>query len=215
MSKLFNLEKLKNRKYLGCFLGIIGCLQFIIISIIAMLFYPGGYSFWDNFISHLGFTKSANNGQPNIISFILFITTMTIAAIFWIPFWLSIRTIFTETKKLRYTSWIGTVIGLSSCPFVILIALIPGDIMRNQHILVTMLFFLLFASAIIVYSIAILFNKEYENLYAYVGFAMAVLLLLYMSVFLLNAAVQKITVYVLFSWIIIQGVKSWQILEKQ
>ena len=215
MSKLFNLEKLKNRKYLGCFLGIIGCLQFIIITIIAMLFYPGGYSFWDNFFSHLGFIKSANNGQPNTISFILFITTMTIAAIFFIPFWLSIRTIFTETKKLRYTSWIGTIIGLSSCPFVILIALTPGDIMRDQHILVTMLFFLLFASAIIVYSIAILFNKEYENLYAYVGFAMAILLLLYMSIFLFNAAVQKITVYVLFSWIIIQGVKSWQIFEKQ
>lgn len=215
MSKLFNLEKLKNRKYLGCFLGIIGCLQFIIITIIAMLFYPGGYSFWDNFFSHLGFTKSANNGQPNTISFMLFITTMTITAIFSIPFWLSIRTIFTETKKLRYTSWIGTIIGLTSCPFVILIALTPGDIMRAQHILVTMLFFLLFALAIIVYSIAILFNKEYENLYAYVGFAMAILLLLYMSIFLLNAAVQKITVYVLFSWIIIQGVKSWQIFEKQ
>ena len=180
-----------------------------------MLFYPGGYSFWDNFFSHLGFTKSANNGQPNIISFVLFITTMTIAAIFSIPFWLSIRTIFTETKKLRYTSWIGTIIGLISCPFSILIALTPGDIMRDQHILVTRLFFLLFALAIIVYSIAILFNKEYENLYAYVGFAMAILLLLYMSVFLLNAAVQKITVYVLFSWIMIQGVKSWQILEKQ
>ena len=214
MSKLFNLEKLKNGKYLGCFLGIIGCLQFIIITIIAMLFYPGGYSFWDNFFSHLGFTKSANNGQPNTISFMLFITTMTITAIFSIPFWLSIRTIFTETKKLRYTSWIGTIIGLTSCPFVILIALTPGDIMRAQHILVTMLFFLLFALAIIVYSIAILFNKEYENLYAYVGFAMAILLLLYMSIFLLNAAVQKITVYVLFSWVIIQGVNVWKILEK-
>jgi len=215
MSKLFNLEKLKNMKYLGCFLGIIGGLQFIIITIIAMLFYPGGYSFWDNFFSHLGFTKSANNGQPNTISFILFITTMTITAIFFIPFWLSIRTIFTETKKLRFTSWIGEIIGLISSPFIILIALTPGDIMRDQHILVTMLFFLLFALAIIVYSIAILFNKEYENLYAYVGFAMAILLLLYMSIFLFNAAVQKITVYVLFSWIIIQGVKSWQIFEKQ
>jgi len=215
MSKSFNLERLKNRKYLGCFLGIVGCLQFIIISIIAMLYYPGGYSFWDNFFSHLGFTKSANNGQPNIISYILFITTMTIAAILWIPFWLSIRTLFTETKKTRYISWIGTIIGLSSCPFVVLIALTPGDIMRDQHILVTMLFFLLFASAIIVYSIAILLNKEYENFYAYAGFAMAVLLLLYMSIFLLNAAVQKITVYVLFSWIIIQGVKSWKILENQ
>ena len=215
MSISFNLDKLKNSKYLGCFLGIIGCVQFIIITIIAMFFYPGGYSFWDNFFSQLGFTKSANNGQPNIISFILFITTMTIGGILLIPFWLSIRTIFTETKKLRYTSWLGTIIGLISCPFIILIALTPGDIMRDQHILVTKLFFLLFASAIIVYSIAILLNKEYENLYAYIGFAMAVLLLLYMSVFLLNAAVQKITVYVLFSWVIIQGVKLWIILEKK
>jgi len=214
MSSSFNLKKLKNWKFLGCFLGIMGCVQFIIITIIAMFFYPGGYSFLDNFFSHLGFTKSANNGQPNTISFILFITTMTITAIFIIPFWLSIRTIFTETNKLKYTSWIGTIIGLSSCPFIVLIALTPGDIMRNLHLLVTMLFFLLFASAIIIYSIAILFNREYENLYAYTGFAMAVLLLLYMSVFLLNAAVQKITVYVLFSWIIIQAMKTWKILNQ-
>ena len=208
-----NINKFKNWKYLGCFFGIIGCIQFIIITIIAMLFYPGGYSFWNNFFSHLGFTKSANNGQPNTISSLLFIITMILGGIFFIPFWLSIRTIFTETKRLRYTTWFGTILGLISCPLLAMVALIPGDIMRDQHLLVTMLFFFFFALGIIVYSIAMLFNKNYDNFYAYIGFAMAVLLLLYMSIFLLNAAVQKITVYVLFSWIIIQGIKVWKILD--
>jgi len=215
MSKLFNLEKLKNWKFLGAFLGIIGGLQFIIITIIAMFFYPGGYSFFDNFFSHLGFTKSANNGQPNTISFILFIISMAIGAIFWIPFWLCLRTVFTEKKKLRYMSSLGTILGLISCPFLLLIALTPGDLVLELHGFATRLFFLLFALAIIIYSIVILFDKKFENIFAYVGFAMAILLLLYMSIFLLNAAFQKITVYVLISWVIIQGYKLWKILEKK
>jgi hypothetical membrane protein len=94
-----------------------------------------------------------------------------------------------------------------------MIAIFPGDTMRSQHLLATMLFFLLFASAMILFSIAILFEKDYENFYGYIGFAMAILLLLYMSVFLLNAAIQKITVYILFSWVIIQGYKLWKVLE--
>ncbi|TFG01992.1 MAG: DUF998 domain-containing protein [Promethearchaeota archaeon] len=213
MTNSFNLEKLKNWKFLGCFLGILGCLQFIILSITAMVFYPGGYSFWDNFISHLGFTRSANNSQLNTISLILFLLTMTLTAVFWIPFWLSIRTVFTKTKNLRYLSWLGTILGLISSPTLILIAFFPGDLMYQAHILATMAFFLLFASAMIIYSIVMLLDKDYENYYGYIGFAMAIMLLLYMSIFLLNAAFQKITVYVLFSWVIIQGIKLWTILE--
>jgi len=213
MSNLSSINKLKNWKYLGCFFGIIGCIQFIILTVIAMLLYPGGYSFWDNFISHLGFTKSANNGQPNTISLILFLITMTLIAVFWIPFWLSIRTIFTKSKNSRYLSWLGTIFGLVASPVLILVAFSPADIVYQTHILATMLFFLLFASAMIIYSIVMLLDKEYENFYGYIGFVMAILLLLYMSIFLLNAAFQKITVYVLFSWVIIQGIKVWKILD--
>jgi hypothetical membrane protein len=213
MNNSFKLDKLKNWKFLGAFLGIVGGIQFIIVTIIAMFFYPGGYSFFENFFSHLGFTKSANNGQPNTVSLILFIISMAIGAIFWIPFWLSLQTVFKDTKKSRYMSLLGAILGLISCPFLLLIALSPGNLVLELHLLVTRIFFLSFALAIMIFSIVILFNKEYENIFAYIGFTMAILLLLYMSIFLLNAAFQKITVYVLISWVIIQGYKLWKILE--
>jgi len=213
MSKTIKLEKLKNWKFLGAFLGILGGVQFIVITIVAMFFYPGGYSFFDNFFSDLGLTRSSSNGQQNIISFVLFIIAMTVAGIVWIPFWLSLRTVFTETKKSRYTSTLGTIIGLISCPFLVLIAYTPYDILLELHILAVQIFFLLFAFAIIIYSITILLDKDYASIYAYIGFAMAVLLILYTYVFPFNPAFQKVTVYVLISWVIIKGYKLWNMLE--
>jgi hypothetical membrane protein len=52
-------------KRTSAYLGIIGGIIFIIVTFIAMLTYPGGYSFLDNYFSELGLTVT--NGQPSML----------------------------------------------------------------------------------------------------------------------------------------------------
>jgi hypothetical protein len=47
MKKILKLEDLKSWKRVACLISVIGGLQFIIITIIAMIFYSGGYVFFD------------------------------------------------------------------------------------------------------------------------------------------------------------------------
>jgi len=188
-------------------LAIVAGIQFIILTIVAMIIYPGGYSFWENFFSHLGHTVSYNNGQPSIPSYIIFASTCTITAILLIPFWCALTTMFRKTTLERYLSFIGTLLGLFSCPNLALLAILPGNLLFEPHIITTRLFFMSFAAAILIYSIAILLNKEYENYYAIIGFIISVIILLYVFIFLYNAAFQKLTVYLLIIWGAIQGAK--------
>ena len=191
-------------------LAIVAGIQFIILTIVAMLIYPGGYSFWDNFFSHLGHTVSYNNGQPSIPSYIIFASTCTITAILLIPFWCALTTMFRKTTLERYLSFIGTLLGLFSCPNLALLAILPGNLLFEPHIFTTRLFFMSFAAAILIYSIAIIFNREYENYYAIIGFIISVIILLYVFIFLYNAAFQKVTVYLLVIWGAIQGAKLFK-----
>lgn len=190
--------------------AIIAGIQFIILTILAMLIYPGGYSFWDNFFSHLGYTVSYNSGQPSIPSYIIFASTCTITAILLIPFWCALSSLFRKTTLERYLSFTGTLLGLLSCPNLALLAIFPGNVLFDPHIFTTRLFFILFASAILIYSITILLNREYENYYAVIGFTISIIILLYILVFLYNAAFQKVTVYLLIIWGAIQGIKLWR-----
>ena len=208
-----NLKRLKNWKYLGAFLGMIGGIQFIIITIIAMIIYPGGYSFWENYFSELGTTVSVTNGQPNTTGYIMFAIVCTVSAIFLIPFMLSLRTVFTEKKASLYISTLGTVLGLIMAPFLSLLALLPPDILMEQHMIATRIFFLFCALTIVVYSIAILFNDIYEKTYAYFGIAIGIYVMVHLLVLLYNAVSQKFTVYIMITWIIIQGFKLWKVLE--
>ncbi|MFX1499303.1 MAG: hypothetical protein ACFFBH_17435 [Promethearchaeota archaeon] len=191
-------------------LTIIAGVQFIIMTIIAMIIYPGGYSFWNNFFSHLGYTISYNNGQPSIPSYVIFASTCTITAILLIPFWCVLTSFFRQTTLERYLSFIGTLFGLLSCPNLALLAIFPGNLLFEPHIIVTRLFFMLFAAAMFTYSIAILINKDYENYYAIIGFGIGVIIVLYILIFLYNAALQKVTVYLLITWGAIQGIKLWK-----
>ena len=133
--------------------------------------------------------------------------------IFLIPFMLSLRTVFTEKKASLYISTLGTVFGLAAAPFLSLLALLPPDILMEQHMIATRLFFLFCALTIVVYSIAILFNEVYEKIYAYIGIAVSIYIMVHLLVLLYNVVSQKFTVYIMIIWIIIQGFKLWKVLE--
>jgi hypothetical membrane protein len=173
-----------------------------------MLIYPGGYSFLGNYFSELGLTVT--NGQPSIADYYLFSVACTSAAVCIVLFMVSMRTVFVETRLLKYLGWIGTILGILAAPFLSSLALFAGDVFPYQHGWSTILFFVLYSMAIAVYSIAILFNKSYNRLYSLVGFIVAAICLLY--IFWLGSAwMQKLAVYALVLWSSFQGYRLLQI----
>jgi len=194
----------------GYLSGVIAVSQFIILSAVAMAIYPGGYSLFGNFFSQLGCTVSANNGEPCMPSRIIFMIACTITAVLDIPFMLALRTNFTQTKAEKYLSGTGAFFGIAASPFLFLLSIFPANLQFGPHILVTRLFFLLFGLAIIIYTPALILNKNHNKAMAFYGVLVAIAALIYIFLFIQNAAFQKFTVYFMISWVIVQGVYLWK-----
>jgi len=207
----FNFESLKSWKRLACLIAVIGTLQMIVLTLIAMILYPDGYSFAEHYFSHLGLTRTPD-GKPNSISQILFIIALVGAAISLIPFWVVMTTIFSDLEGVKYLSYFGSILGLLSSPFLIGIAIFPGDTHGALHSISARNFFLLFAIAILVYSIAIFFNKDYQNIYAIVGIIFSVIIVLFIFRFfsVINPIMQKTIIYCFCLWGAFQITKIWK-----
>jgi len=194
---------------IGYLSGIIAVIQFVILTAIAMAIYPGGYSLFRNLFSQLGCTVLSNNGQSCMPSRIIFIIACTITAVLNIPFMLALRTNFTQTKAEKYLSGAGTFLGITASPFLSLLSIFPANLQFGAHILVTRLFFLLFGQAVIIFTTALILNKNYNKVMAFYGVLVAIAALLYIFLFIQNAAFQKFTVYFMISWVIVQGIYLW------
>ena len=90
----------------------VGCIQFVVLTTVAMFFYPGGthadhstvgYSFWSNFFSDLGLI-TAHSGDANTVSFSLFVTALSLAALALVLFFAAVYHLFTQSKIIRYLS---------------------------------------------------------------------------------------------------------------
>jgi hypothetical membrane protein len=206
-------------KRTSAYLGILGGIIFIIVTFIAMLTYPGGYSFLDNYFSELGLTVT--NGQPSMLNYALFSIACTSAAVCLIPFLLAMRTVFVETSTLKILSSIGTILGIAAAPNLSALSLFAADVYGTQHFWTTMLFFLLITLGILVYSIAILLNKNYGNIYALIGFIVVAICFLHvgaffsteLSVYFGTAVWQKLSVYALILWSVFQGYNLLKVFE--
>jgi len=172
-----------------------------------MLFYPEGYDFLNNSFSSLGLTVTRGYATP--INHAVFAITCTLAGGASVPFWLSLRTVFTESTPQKVISWIGTILGLVAAPFLAALAIFAGDVYPVEHGWSTILFFILFALAITVYSFGILLNKEYDNKYALVGFVVAIIDIVYIF-FIGTAWMQKIAVYSMVLYSAFQGYRLRQ-----
>ncbi len=195
-----------NWKRIGTWCGILAGIQFVTITFILMVFYPEGYSFTEIPFSALGLLVT--RGYPTPMNWFMFATATTLAGALSMPFWLTIRTLFTETKPLKAVSGVGTILGLIAGPLLAGIGIFAGDVFPAQHGFSTIYFFLLFSSAIIIFSIAILLNKDYENVYALIGIIVAIICYTHVLVpGFGNAAMQKIAVYSLVLYSVFQGYK--------
>ncbi|MFW9984348.1 MAG: hypothetical protein ACFFCB_06410 [Candidatus Odinarchaeota archaeon] len=204
-------------KRLGAYLAIFGGIQFIIITAIIMTIYPGGYNFFLNSFSQLG--QAVTNSVPTPQNWFLFAFTCTLVGACSILFMLAIRTLFTGNQRLFYLSWLGTILGFLAAVFVSALAIFAMDIFSTLHGYSTYAFFFFISSAIIVYTIAIFLNEDYENLYALIGIIVAILAYTYLIGMLLNvpyiesAAMQKVAVYSLILWSAFQGYKLLKVFK--
>ena len=166
----------------------VGCVLFVVLTVVAMWFYPGGtiadptsrgYSFFTNFFSELGLTRT-HSGGSNTVSFILFFVALTLAGAGLALFFVVFRSFFAQSRLTRALSTVGSVFGILSGICFIGVACTPANLLPVLHGQFVMWAFEAFPAAVILYAIAILLHKSYPKHFAVVFIAFAALLVLYL-----------------------------------
>jgi hypothetical membrane protein len=189
-------------KHLAYRISVIGVAQFMLLTFAAALIYPGGYNVTEYYFSDLGATM-ARNGEPNLISSVLFSTALSMIAVALVPFWFAARSVGYRSRFERLLSVIGSTLGLLSSPFIIGVALAPMDTMLEAHILMFFTFFPLFMSASLAHSVSTLLNRRQPARVGILGLALFAISLLVLKD-PLNPYVpllQKVLIYGYFSWV--------------
>ncbi|MFX0185684.1 MAG: hypothetical protein ACFE95_21575 [Candidatus Hodarchaeota archaeon] len=161
---------------------IFGCIQFILLTSLAMFTYAGGtridpnttgYSFFQNFFSDLGRTESF--GNPNTVSSILFFIALVVTSFAFATFFAAIPGIISVEKPalLKVASILGIISAVSfSC-----VALTPTNLFPLLHdIFVVFGFFF----SLIVSSLMFYLFKDLETIpkiysYAFLGYICIIL----------------------------------------
>jgi hypothetical membrane protein len=206
-------------------LTMVGCALFVVLTVVAMLFYAGGtlidptttgYSFTTNYFSDLGLTWS-HARVPNTVSAILFVTALTMAGGGLILFFLAFPQFFTRSRSGRVLSAIGSASGVIAGLCFIGVALTPANLVLETHLAVMMWAFRTFTVAVICYTIAIFREPDYPNRFGYVFVAFAALLVAYVLLLIagppydspdgimVQAIGQKVIVYASVTSIFIQA----------
>lgn len=229
------LKLIKNWKMFASLFVIFGPAQYIVLTAVAMVFYAGGtmidplspgYYFWGNFFSDLG-RIIALSGAPNVVSFTIFTITALILSISFIPFAFVISSYFKNDKRQYLIARIGALICLVSGGFLIATILTPWDLFDRTHLLFSNLFNITGILGIVFFTIAVLNNKNYPNLYGFVYIALLVIVMIYTIVLIsipksitldgliLQASMQKFSQYSFLLCFLIQGLGAWKLQKRK
>ncbi len=180
--------------------GIIGIIQFILLTGIAMIFYAGGtifnhflpgYSFWFNYISDLGMTI-AWSGASNLISKVLFSIAILIMSITMFFSFLAMTFLFMRSKKTKWFSIFGTCFALISAIGFIGLVFASEDSNMTIHLLVAAFGYGSIFLTAIFYSIAIFLDKDYPNRYAVALLVMVIALFIFILLILIGPGIQAL-----------------------
>ena len=181
-----------------------------------------GYYFWGNFFSDLG-RVIALSGAPNVISFTIFTITASILSFSFIPFAFVISSYFKGDKKQYLIARIGSLICLVSIAFLIGTILTPWDIFDRTHLMFANLFNIAGVLGVVCFTIAVLYNKNYPNLYGFVYIALLIIAVVYTIILVslpksisleglvLQASMQKFSQYSFLLCFLIQGYGAWKL----
>ncbi len=179
-----------------------GVFQFFLLTFLAAIFYPGGYDYFGYYFSDLG-AVLARNSEANTVSSILFFIALTTASIALVPFWHRLLSFFNQSGPGRTLSILGSGLGFLCTPLLIGVALFPMDTQLEIHFLFVIAHFILFSLAILLYSITLIFNRQFSSSIAVLG-----LIVLALGVGLMvnpmspiASFLQKVVVYGYFFWV--------------
>jgi hypothetical membrane protein len=157
---------------------------FIVLMVLAMWFYPGGtamdpatqgYSFFRNFFSDLGMTRTPS-GAANLSWMVLLVAALSLVGVGLAVFFVALRQFFVRSRSGR---WLSALAGLSrvvagGC--FIGVALTPWNTYLAAHNEFVMWAFRAFLLAVVLDGIEILREHELPKRFAFVFIAFAVLL---------------------------------------
>ncbi len=217
---------IKNWKKSSGLLAMIGTANFIICTVLGMVFYGGGsffdpssqyYSFTENFFSDLGRTTN-HTGGSNMVSCILFIIALGGVGVMLIPMFIAIPAMMRKKSIAQVLCVFGSLIGIFSAICYIGIGFTPYDILGEYHgtfvqyAFVSALFMVLFTIS------GMLFSKDFPNYYALALAIFEVILAWYVyNLFfgpddiIFGAVSQKIVVYSEIIALFIVGYGVWKI----
>jgi hypothetical protein len=164
------------------------CAAFLVLTLAAMLLYPGGtfvnpntrgYLFLENFFSDLGMTRSFS-GEVNRFTLPLFVIAMFCAGSGLILFFSRFAAQFPAQRALSYAASVcGVLAGV--CFFGI--ALTPQDLFSDLHDSFSAAAFLFLLLAALMYAIVLARTPTYPKKYAFVFAVLAALLWAYVLLF--------------------------------
>ncbi len=166
------------------FIAFVGVL-FIVLTVAAMLLFPGGtqqdpnstgYHFFLNFFSDLGATTT-RSGADNLASMVLFMSALVSVATVLVLFFLSFSQFFTGRPLLL--SRIGVIFGFAAAIGFVGVAATPWNRLLGAHNAFVQLAFGAFFVAVMLNLVAILRTPGFPRRFAWVFVAFGVLLFAY------------------------------------
>ncbi len=165
------------------------CGAFMVLTGLAMLFYPGGtqrnphqvgYSFALNFFSDLGRSR-AWNGALNPFSSALFTSALLLAGAALAVFFVLFAAFFWTTLAARVLATLGAALGAVAGAAFVGVALVRADFNSPLHIHYVLLAFRSFLGAVLPFALAILAQKTYPKAGAWIFLMFAGLLAAYIA----------------------------------
>ena len=210
--------------------ALLSALLFFVLSSWAMVEYPGGtildratvgYSFWHNYFSDLGRTRSWN-GAPNALSSRLFQAGLVTVGISLGAYFLVLPGIF-RTARARFLAAIASMLGLMAAASYIGIALNPLNVNYGLHTLFVRAGFIAFLGMSLFYTLSMLnepgYPKHYARAFAVFSIILGVQVVIMLfgprswsspGALLLQASAQKVVVYAEMVCMVYQGVGAWR-----
>jgi len=226
--------KTKNWKW-AFVLVMVNCCQFLILTNIAMFFYPGGtitdpntsgYSLWKNLFSDLG-RFITPSGESNLIAFALYNISLFLMGLLLIPYFIAMPQLFKDKEGIKVEGRgfcvAGSIIGIPIAVSMIGASLTPADLLYGIHVSFGFVKFILLIPQVLLYSMAIFQNKRYPKRYAYIFMIFGVMQLIFVSIMFFSvsqeelsiifATGQNIVVYAMTACFLIEGYGAWKLMK--
>ncbi len=208
----------------------IGCMLFVVLTLVAMLVYPGGshgnlsqtgYSFSRNFFSDLGL-RQAHNGQHNPVAGALFFVALILAGLTLILFFFHFRRFFLDTRRDQIISLFGSLLGLGAGISFIGVAFTPADVYLDAHVQFVIWAFRLLPMAILCFTLVMFNTSAFPRGYTYIFLGFFGLLVAYYLLLtqgpgfetaqglVIQALGQKIIVYASILSIMVISLGAWR-----